>query len=87
MNKYMIVEPLRKHKKYSVLVWDNVDKKYRYLLSFGDSRYGQFYDRTPLKLYSHLNHNDPKRRAKYYARHGHTEDVNSPKFWSNTFLW
>jgi hypothetical protein len=32
-------------------------------------RYQQYKDRTPLKLYSNLDHNDPKRRELYYKRH------------------
>ena len=50
----------RKNKKYSVLVkTPNGGTK---LIHFGDSRYQQFYDK--LKHYSHLDHNDYKKKKK-----------------------
>ena len=45
----------RKNKKYAVVVNDKV-------IHFGDTRYQQYQDKTPLKLYSYLNHYDEKRR-------------------------
>ena len=38
-------------------------------IHFGDIRYQQYKDKTPLKLYSYLDHNTPKRRELYYKRH------------------
>lgn len=52
----------RKNKKYMAIV---DDKK----IHFGDNRFQQYKDRTPLKLYSHLDHNDKKRRMNYFKRH------------------
>jgi hypothetical protein len=31
--------------------------------------YAQYKDSTPLKLYKHKNHGDPKRRRNYFMRH------------------
>lgn len=79
----------RLNKKYMV----KVDNKW---IHFGDTRYEHFFDRVPLKLYSHLNHNDKERRKKYLARakrivdkHGKltADNPNSPNFWSIKFLW
>lgn len=83
--KYMIVPPVRKNKKYSVLIFK--DNKWRHLLSFGDSRYQHYKDTTPLKLWSHLDHNDEERRKNYYARHGYTDNMMTAKWFSNTYLW
>jgi hypothetical protein len=38
-------------------------------IHFGDNRYEQYKDSTPLKLYSHLNHGDKVRRRNYFIRH------------------
>jgi len=78
---YEIKVSSRKNKKYDVY------KKGFYLLSFGDSRYQQYKDKTPLKHYSHLDHKDKERKRLYYARHGRTTDKNSAKYWSNKYLW
>lgn len=53
----------RANKKYSVITPKG--KK----IHFGDTRYKHYKDNTPLKLYSHLDHKDPKRRANYRNRH------------------
>ena len=39
------------------------------LIHFGDTRYQHFKDKTPLKLYSNLDHGDKKRRDAYRKRH------------------
>ena len=79
----------RKNKKYDVKyngVW----------ISFGDRRYSQYKDSTPLKLYSDLDHGDKKRRANYLARAKGIKnkdgdftwkDKNSPNYYSVRFLW
>ena len=65
-------------------------------IHFGDTRYEQFEDRTPLKLYSHLNHFDKKRRMNYLQRakgikdkNGNLTylDKNSPNYYSVKYLW
>lgn len=76
----MIRKSTRKFKKYMVLhngKW----------IHFGDTRYQHFKDRTPLKMYSHLDHNDPARKRRYYQRHGTTRDKSSAKYWANLYLW
>lgn len=78
---YVIRKSKRKHKKYDVYVND------KYLLSFGDSRYGQFKDTTPLKSFSSKDHNDKKRRTLYYKRHGVDAVKYSPKWFSHKYLW
>jgi len=56
------------NKKYRVVVKNKESGKTR-ILQFGDKRYGQFRDSTPLKLYSSKDHGDPKRRKAYFMRH------------------
>ena len=100
--KERIVSFKRGHnfKKYTVFVKNIKTKKIR-KLHFGDKRYQQFKDSTPLKLYKHKNHNTLKRRRNYYSRHSGTkkkglaikkEKKNSkgfytPKILSHIYLW
>ena len=79
----------RKNKKYMV----KVNNKW---IHFGDIRYQQYKDRTPLKLYSSLDHKDKERRANYLKRakgiknkHGDLSylDKNSPNYYSVRYLW
>lgn len=79
----------RKNKKYMVKVDDQ-------WIHFGDTRYEQFFDRVPLKLYSNLNHGDPIRQKNYLARAKGIIDKNgkltadnpkSPNYWSIRWLW
>ena len=53
-----------KYKKYSVYVLKDGKRR---LIHFGDTRYQHFKDR--IGHYSHLDHNDKKRRENYYKRH------------------
>lgn len=78
---FFIRKSTRKNKKYDIIKGD------KYLLSFGSSHHHQYKDATPLKAYSHLDHNDKERRRRYYLRHSKTLNKNSPKYWSNRFLW
>jgi len=58
-------------------VYKNVD--------FGDVRFEQFKDRTPLKLYSSMDHGDTKRLRLYHERHRWN---NGPAgLLSKRFLW
>lgn len=69
------------------------NKKYRVILNtgrivdFGDKRHAQYRDSTPLKAYSHLNHNDKERRDRYYARHKIDYPKYSADWLSKTYLW
>ena len=79
----------RKNKKYMV----KVDNDW---VHFGDTRYEHFFDKVPLKLYSHLNHGDKERKKRYLARakgirdkQGKltANDPKSPNYWSIRWLW
>ena len=62
-------------KKYTALVQNKKTKKIR-KIHFGALDYQHYKDRTPLKLYSHKNHNARKRMKNYYSRHSGTKKRN-----------
>ncbi len=72
-------------KKYKVKFIDDDGKERS--ISFGDVRYQQYKDSTPLKLYSHLNHLDEKRKNNYYARFGKDAKKYTAKWFSHKYLW
>lgn len=72
-------------KKYNAIIMSHKTGRIK-RIPFGDRRYQQYRDRTPLKLYSHLDHNDPERRRRYYLRHGKATKW-SPKYFSHRYLW
>jgi hypothetical protein len=56
---------------------------------FGAKGYEQYKDKA-LGKYSNMNHNDPKRRASYRARHAGEGDASrkwSPGWFAWHFLW
>ena len=55
-------------KKYTAHVKDKKTKKVR-KIHFGDVRYQQYKDRTPLKLYANKNHGTRKRMENYFNKH------------------
>ena len=57
------------------------------MVHFGDARYEQYRDSTPLRLFAHLDHGDPERRRLYYARHGRQAELYSAKWFSHRYLW
>jgi hypothetical protein len=57
----------------------------RRLIHFGDARYQQYRDK--IGHYSHLDHNDTKRREQWYARHGRSTDKNTARYWAAKVLW
>ena len=71
----------RKHKKYDAF------KNGKYVVSFGDNRYQQYKDSTPLHHYKKLNHYDKNRRRLSSARHGKTAKKGSAKYFSHKYLW
>jgi len=87
-------------KKYSALIKNKKTKKIR-ILHFGDRRYPQYKDRTPLKLYAKNNHNTRKRMQNYFSRHSGTRNRKkaiekeikfskgyyTPKILSHVYLW
>jgi hypothetical protein len=76
-----------KHKKYDGIIQHKMTKR-QLKIPFGDRRYQQFRDQTPLKLYSHLDHNDLRRRHNYLARHSKTSGNKYSSSWfSKNYLW
>lgn len=89
-----------KFKKYRAYLKNNKTKKERHV-DFGDNRYQQYKDRTPLKLYKSGNHNDKSRMGRYFTRHSGTSNrskaiqlekskssnMYNAKILSHTFLW
>ena len=65
-------------KKYTVTI---KGKKY----SFGDQRYQQYKDRSPLKLYSSMDHLDPVRRQAFMNRHASNNGIQGQL--SKKYLW
>ena len=58
---YTFQKSTRKNKKYMV----NYNNKW---IHFGDTRYDQYEDTTPLQIYKDQNHYDIKRRDAYRKR-------------------
>jgi hypothetical protein len=77
-----ILPPTRKNKKYAArIILEGKEK----LVHFGDVRYFHYKDKTPLNLWSHLNHNDLERKQRYLARH---KNNNGPAgILAREFLW
>ena len=79
----------RKNKKYMV--------KYKgQWIHFGDTRYEHYRDKTPLKLYSYLDHDDHIRQLNYINRAMGIRDkngfltYNNPKsanYYALRYLW
>ena len=65
----------RKHKKYMANVVYNGQSHKN--LHFGDIRYGQYKDSTTLKLFSHMDHNDPKKKLLYLSRHKNNNSISA----------
>ena len=89
-----------KYKKYTAHIYNTQTRKSR-KIHFGDKRYQQYRDSTPLKLYKHLNHGTRKRMQNYYSRHSGTKKrgeaienekrksccLYTPKILSHIYLW
>jgi hypothetical protein len=71
----------RTNKKYDVY------KNNKYIVSFGDKRYQQYEDKTPVKYYSNLNHYNEKRRENYYKRFGNNAGFETAMYFSHKYLW
>ncbi|KAJ8519119.1 hypothetical protein ON010_g18114 [Phytophthora cinnamomi] len=78
------VSPLSS-KKYRV--WIRLDTEKLKKVDFGAKGYAHYRDQTPLKAYSHLDHNDPERRKRYYLRHKVDYPPYSADFLSKRYLW
>jgi hypothetical protein len=76
-----------KNKKYDAILMDMKTNKLKYV-PFGDVRYQQYKDITPLKLYKHLDHNNDVRRNNYRKRHdGEQKNKYSSGYFSYYYLW
>jgi hypothetical protein len=77
----------RKNKKYRATLEHKKTGKAVHI-DFGDSRYEQYKDTTGLRLFSHNDHLDKKRRTSYRARFsGLPRTQYSPHYFSWKFLW
>lgn len=78
----------KKGKKYAAVLTDGRIIHFGGLRSDG-SPYDQYQDRTGLRAFSEYDHNDKKRRAAYYARHGSLDNSKkySADWFSKMFLW
>ncbi len=72
------------NKKYRVVVRTATSKK---TVQFGDKRYGQYKDKTPLKLYSNKDTLDKKRRKAYRDRHTYAKPKYSAGWFAMKYLW
>ena len=53
------------------------------LIHWGSASHQHYRDRTPLKLYSHLDHNDKQRRMFYHNRHKAIKTKDGKPAWKN----
>lgn len=80
-----------RYKGYDIYLSERSNKKYYALVDgkkvhFGDTRYEQYYDK--MGHYSHLNHNDKKRRKLYKQRHEKDRHViASSGYFADQILW
>ena len=73
----------RKDKKYVADVI--ADGKLHRNVHFGSRDYQHFRDSTPLRAFSHLDHNDPKRRERFHQRHKNNHGIAAQL--SKMLLW
>ena len=82
LDGFTFVAPSRRYqKKYDVF-----DSNNKYITSFGDNSYMQYYDR--IGYYSGFDHLDPKRRNAYRQRHKN-DNLTEPSagYFSYYYLW
>ena len=72
-------------KKYKVEIHEKGKKNKT--VQFGDRRYGQFKDKTPLKLYSKKDTNDRQQRDRYRKRHNYAKPKYSAGWFAEKYLW
>jgi len=82
-------------KKYKVIIYKKNGKKIK-TVQFGNKNFDQYYDNTPLKLYSFKDHLDKYRRRLYRDRHSKIKNNKgeyvhkiefTPSWFSMNFLW
>ena len=77
------------NKKYDAIL-ENKSTGRRKKISFGQRGADQYHDATGLKFYSKFDHNDPKRKKLYRARHEGEGEPNrkySAGWFSWNYLW
>lgn len=77
----------RPHKKYDAIL---INKKtgVKKEIPFGDTRYDQYRDSTPLRLYSNKDHHDENRKKNYLSRHEKdSKNKFSSGWFSANYLW
>ena len=76
-----------KNKKYvAILLNKKTGKEKR--VNFGDNSLGQYNDSTGLGLYSHLDHNDKKKRENFKKRFARLLDKKYSATWfADRYLW
>ena len=72
-------------KKYKVEIYEK-GKKIK-TVQFGDKKFPQYKDKTPLKLYSNKDTLDPIRRKAYRARHTYAKPKYSAGWFALKYLW
>jgi len=72
-------------KKYKVVIYEGA-KKIK-TVQFGHKDYGQYKDKTPLKLYSSKDTLDKKKRKSYRARHNYEKPKYSAGWFALKYLW
>jgi len=73
------------NKKYKVVIFEG-GKKIK-TTQFGDKRYPQYKDKTPLKLYAYKDTLDLKRRKAYRDRHTYAKPKYSAGWFALKYLW
>lgn len=77
-------QPTTGYKKYEAVLQNELGEVKR--VGFGDRRYEQYHDK--IGKYSQLDHNDPKRRRAWDARHKPDQAPQySPTWFAKHFLW
>jgi len=77
----------KKGKKYDAILMNKKTNKIK-RVPFGDIRYQQYKDATPLKLYKHLDTDDKQRRRIYRFRHaGEDKNKFSSGYFALKYLW
>jgi hypothetical protein len=72
--------------KYDAILKHKVTGKIK-KVPFGDRNYQHYKDKS-LGFYSHLDHNDPKRKASYRKRHvGENDNKYSAGYFAWKYLW
>jgi hypothetical protein len=77
----------RKYKKYTAILQHKKNQRLK-KVHFGDIRYQHYRDKTPLKIYSKLDHLDKKRRMNFRSRFRKSATrIFSPAYFAMNYLW